>query len=347
MIAAGAARSRRVPTRRVGFLPRRVAAAAALVVVAALAGCAAVPALPALSGDVFVHDPAYVRHADGGDSYIYSTGNGQLSDGNIQIRRSTDDGSWEYVGEVWQHKPDWLVKAVPGVDNLWAPELHEHGGTWYLYYAASTFGSNTSVIALATNTTLDPDDPHYTWVDQGPVIASAGTDYNAIDPSIVEDAKGTPWLAFGSFSSGLKMVELSWPGGMRADDAAPVTIADRGAAPNAIEAPTVVRHDGWYYLFASRGFCCKGVDSTYEVIVGRSKAVTGPYLDRDGGALREDGGTVLLTTDGDRIGPGGQSVSDGILAFHYYDGAADGTPTLGLAALDWKDGWPVATVPAG
>ncbi|MFE6735087.1 arabinan endo-1,5-alpha-L-arabinosidase [Microbacterium sp. NPDC057650] len=314
------------------------------VAVTALAGCAPASALvlPELSGDVFVHDPAYVRQADGGASYVYSTGNGQIADGNIQIRRSEDDGSWEYVGEVWQQKPAWLAEAVPGVENLWAPELYEHDGTWYLYYAASTFGSNHSAIGLATNTTLDPDDPSYEWVDRGKAIASDTTDdFNAIDPAIVEDADGTPWMAFGSFWGGLKLVQLQWPSGLRADAASPIALADRGLVENAIEAPYIAHRDGWFYLLASRGFCCRGVDSTYEIIVGRSHSVEGPYLDRDGGKLLDDGGTVLLTTEGDRVGPGGQSVSGDVLAFHWYDAAADGVATLGLEPLQWRDGWPV------
>ncbi|MGM7698912.1 arabinan endo-1,5-alpha-L-arabinosidase [Microbacterium sp. A84] len=320
------------------------AAAVVITAVAALTGCAASAAPLELSGDIYVHDPAYVQAGDA--SYIYSTGNGQIGDGNIQIRRSSDDEIWEYVGEVWSEKPAWLEERVPGVDNLWAPELYEHDGTWYLYYAASTFGSNRSVIALATNTTLELEDPDYEWVDRGEVIASEGTDFNAIDAGIVEDADGTPWMSFGSFSSGLHMVQLEWPSGLRADDEEPLLIADRGLVENAIEAPFILPHDGQFYLFASRGFCCRGVDSTYEIIVGRSDAVTGPYLDADGGELLDDGGTVILTTDGTRIGPGGQSISGDMLAFHWYDGNADGQFTLGLLPLRWQDGWPTTEWPA-
>lgn len=320
------------------ILPRLAGAATVVLTAAALAGCGAAAA-PELSGDVFVHDPAYVHTPDG--DYVYSTGNGQIGDGNIQIRRSDDGAVWEYVGEVWPAKPQWLVAAVPGVDNLWAPELYEHDGTWYLYYSASTFGSSDSVIALATNSTLDPDAPEYEWVDRGEVISSADADFNAIDPGIVEDADGTPWMAFGSFFSGLQMVELEWPSGLRASDDEPIRIADRGLVENAIEAPYIVSHDGWYYLFASRNLCCKGVDSTYEIVVGRSEDVTGPYRDADGGELLDDGGTVVLTGAGDVIGPGGQSASGDMLAFHFYDGAADGVPTLGLLPITWQDGWPV------
>jgi arabinan endo-1,5-alpha-L-arabinosidase len=308
-----------------------------------LSGCSAEQGARTLTGDLATHDPAYVAGSDGEASYVYSTGNGDVADGNIQIRRSVDGLAWDYVGEVWPQKPAWLVDAVPGVDNLWAPELYEHDGTWYLYYSASLFGSNSSVIALATNSTLDPDAAGYEWVDRGAVIGSEGTAYNAIDPGVVEDADGTPWLSFGSFSAGLHLVELEWPTGLRADDADPVLIADRDLAVNALEAPFLLAHDDYFYLFFSRDFCCRGTDSTYNIAVGRSASVTGPYLDANGAALLDDGGTPLLGSDGDRVGPGGQSVSGDTLAFHYYDAALDGAFQLGLIPLRWEDGWPVAT----
>lgn len=322
------------------------------VLVLVLAGCGASPrpvagaaleAAPAgLAGDLFTHDPALVKGEGGDRWFIYSTGNGQVADGNIQVRRSDDGVNWEYAGEVWQEKPAWLAAAVPGVDNLWAPELVEHDGTWYLYYSASTFGKNVSVIALATNTTLDPDDPEYEWVDRGQVISSKGERFNAIDPGIAEDENGTPWMSFGSFWTGLQLVQLEWPGGLRADAAEPVTIADRKAPPNAIEAPYILPHDGAYYLFFSRDFCCQGLQSSYNIAVGRSKSITGPYVDADGKDPLEGGGTPVLATDGGRVGPGGQSVSGGMLAFHYYAGELDGAFRLGMAELGWKGGWPTA-----
>ena len=314
----------------------------AVAVLVLLTGCSAPQGARELRGDRFTHDPAFVAGAEGEASYVYSTGNGQVADGNIQIRRSVDGVDWVYAGEVWQEKPAWLVAAVPGVDNLWAPELYENDGTWYLYYSASLFGTNTSVIALATNSTLDPDAPDYEWVDRGEVITSVGEEFNAIDPGVVEDADGTPWLSFGSFSSGLSLVELSWPSGLRAGDADPMLIADRDLAVNALEAPYLLAHEGYFYLFFSRDFCCRGVESTYNIAVGRSETVDGPYLDADGAALLDGGGTPVLSSDGSRIGPGGQSVSGGVLAFHYYDAALDGAFQLGLIPLQWQDGWPVA-----
>ncbi|MDQ0680688.1 arabinan endo-1,5-alpha-L-arabinosidase [Arthrobacter pascens] len=341
-----------VPTKFATASRLRVRLAAALAaVVLLLSGCAAFPGATAqgesspaagLAGDFFTHDPALVAGEDGEPWFVYSTGNGQVADGNIQIRRSTDGVNWEYAGEVWQEKPAWLTAAVPGVDNLWAPELYEHGGTWYLYYSASTFGKNLSVIALATNTTLDPADPAYKWVDQGQVISSKGERFNAIDPGIAEDEDGTPWMSFGSFWTGLQMVQLEWPTGLRAGSEPPLTLADRKAPPNAIEAPYILPHDGAYYLFFSRDFCCQGLESTYNIAVGKSDTITGPYLDADGKALLDGGGTLLLSSDGGRIGPGGQSVSGDTLAFHYYAEELDGAFRLGLARLTWKDGWPTA-----
>lgn len=307
-----------------------------------LAACSAAGGVWEASGDLAAHDPALARDDDG-TWWVYSTGNGTVSDGGIQIRSSSDGKAWRYEGEVWDEKPEWLTEAVKGVDNLWAPELVEHDGTWYLYYSASRFGKNTSLIALATNTTLDPDDPDYEWIDEGAVIESTtADDFNAIDPGVVVDEQGTPWMAFGSFWSGIRMVELSWPTGLRADDAEPLRIADRGAPPNAIEAPYLVEHDGDWFLFVSRDACCQGAKSTYNIAVGRADAATGPFIDRDGVPMLDDGGTPLLATDGARVGPGGQSVADGVLAFHYYDADAGGAFRLALASIEWDDeGWPV------
>ncbi len=295
----------------------------------------------ALSGDLVAHDPSIAK--DGDTWFVYSTGNESIKDGNIEVRASSDGSFWQQVGYVWNTKSAWLTEAVPGVGNLWAPELIEHDGTWYLYYAASTFGSNTSVIGLATNTTLDPRNPAYEWVDQGPVVASSRqSDFNAIDPGIAVDESGTPWMSFGSFWSGIRMVELEWPSGLRANDDEPLRLAQRDSGPDAIEAPYLVQHDGDWFLFVSIDSCCRGVASTYKVAVGRADSVTGPYVDREGTPMLNGGLTVLLQSEGDRIGPGGESVYDGVMAVHYYDAALDGRPQLGLIHMDWDDqGWPI------
>lgn len=300
-------------------------------------------------GDIAIHDPVLYTGEDGEPWYIYSTGDLRIGFGAPQIRKSTDEGkTWEYVGTAWDAstRPEWVYDAVPGVENFWAPDLVKHGDTYYLYYAASTFGANTSAIGLATNETLDPDSPDYEWVDQGMVVRSvAGEDnFNAIDPSVITAQDGTPWMAFGSFWGGIQLIQLEWPSGLAAPGAEPTRIASRIGAPNAIEAPQLYYHDGYYYLFVSRDSCCKGVDSTYNIAVGRSKEVTGPYVGPDGRDMTLDGGMQLLSENGDMIGPGGQSVSgDDYLTYHWYDGANGGAFRVGIRQLAWdKDGWPVA-----
>jgi arabinan endo-1,5-alpha-L-arabinosidase len=299
-----------------------------------------------LSGDLRTHDPALIR-ARHGDWYVFSTGDPAVAAGTIQVRRSHDLHHWSFAGTVFTAIPSWVSASVPGVSNLWAPDIHEHDGVYYLYYAASTFGSNRSVIGLATNTTLDASDPRYHWVDQGLVLGSSpSNDYNAIDPAVVDDEHGTPWLAFGSFWSGVRMSQLQWPSGKPAEGSGePLRLADRFVPPNAIEAPAIVGHDGWYYLFVSLDFCCRGTGSTYKIAVGRSRTVTGPYYDRLGTPLEHGGGTVILSENGTMFGPGGQSVFHDLLAHHYYDGTANGDFRLGIRVIRWHDGWPkIATV---
>jgi arabinan endo-1,5-alpha-L-arabinosidase len=333
------------------WAPRMVAGALAVAGLAMTLTACAPQGARDLAGDLGAHDPALVAGAGGDPWFVYSTGDPLRDGGELQIRRSDDGGTtWRYAGSVWERggRPAWIGETVRGVSNLWAPDLIEHDGTWYLYYAASTFGSNQSAIGLATSPTLDPDDPGFEWTDHGPVLVSkTGDDFNAIDPGLIADADGEPWMAFGSFWSGIRMVPLEWPSGLRAagtQSAEPVLLAGGRGGPNAIEAPAIVEHGGAYYLFVSIGSCCQGVDSTYEIAVGRSHDVDGPYVDRDGIPMASGGGSVLLTSEGDRIGPGGESASRGLLGFHFYDASQAGLHQLAIAPIGWSaDGWPELT----
>lgn len=323
-------------------------ASGALALRGGLLGGAGADALP-LTGDLRAHDPALVVGEEGEPWFVYSTGDVSVGFGAPQIRRSDDGGrTWALVGTAWDSDDDpaWVRDEIDGVTNFWAPELYQHDGTWYLYYSASTFGSNDSAIGLRTGTTLDPDDPDFGWTDQGVVVRSkpGDTHWNAIDPGIVEDADGNPWMVYGSFWGGVQLLPLEWPSGKVVAGAEPVKIASRVGLPdNAIEAPYVYARDGWYYLFVSWDFCCKGTDSTYKVVVGRSREVTGPYLDAEGKDLLLGGGTVLLSTEGSMVGPGGQSVSRDHLGFHFYDADDGGLVRLAIHVLAWTaDGWPVA-----
>jgi arabinan endo-1,5-alpha-L-arabinosidase len=346
--------------------PSLVAAAAAALVALVAAGTSpagaaapgvprtASPATPArsaagtsrvlhVSGDLRTHDPALTRDGTRGDWYVFSTGDPNIVHGTVQIRRSADLRHWRYAGTVFTDIPAWVRAAVPGVENIWAPDVYRHGGLYYLYYSASTFGSNRSVIGLATNTTLDPLNPAYRWVDRGLVTQSTReNDYNAIDPGVVEDDRGRPYMAFGSFWSGIRMLALEWPSGKPAPgQREPLRLADRRVPPNAIEAPYIVRRGAYYYLFVSIDFCCRGLDSTYKIAVGRSRSVTGPYYDELGTPLLHGGGTVILSERGSMVGPGGQSVYGPYLAHHYYDAARNGDFRLSIRTLGWdRRGWP-------
>ena len=151
-----------------------------------------------LSGSIRqIHDPVLIKSPDG--YHVYFTGNG------IGTKKSADMHEWErdFPVSVFSKAPQWVADAIPGVTNLWAPDISYFNDKYHLYYAGSTFGSNRSVIGLATNVTLDSTADEFKWVDEGLVIESHRTDpYNCIDPNLVIDAEGTPWLSFRQLLDG-------------------------------------------------------------------------------------------------------------------------------------------------
>ncbi len=286
-----------------------------------------------------IHDPVMAKEGD--TYYVFSTGS------RIIVICSKDMLTWEWCGRVFDSNPAWVVAAVPGVGDLWAPDIAFFNSKWHLYYSGSTFGSNRSVIGLATNATLNPKSPDYAWVDEGLVIGSTpGDNWNTIDPNFALDETGQPWLAFGSFWSGLKMRKLDPKTGLLAtDDATLYSIAKNAQTGGPIEAPFIVQRGGYYYLFASYDACCRGVDSTYNVRVGRSAAITGPYVDRDNRPLLEGGGTQLLSAYGQWRGPGHNGIyQEGEsfwIVYHAYDAQEIGIPKLRIETLGWDaEGWP-------
>jgi arabinan endo-1,5-alpha-L-arabinosidase len=226
----------------------------------------------------------------------------------------------------------------------WAPDVVHLKDQYLLYYSVSTWGSQTSAIGLATSKSLDPANSHYGWSDRGIVIQSNPRDgFNTIDPSVTLDSQGRLWLAFGSYWSGIKIVQLDPATGKRLETDAPILAV---AWKEAIEASCIYQHDKYYYLFVNWGQCCRGVRSTYNIRIGRSASATGPYLDREGKDLMKGGGTLLLETDGRFIGPGHAGIftegGTNWFSFHYYDGEREGARTLGLRRMEWSaDGWPV------
>jgi arabinan endo-1,5-alpha-L-arabinosidase len=313
-----------------------------------------------LSGDYpITHDPSIAR--EGNTYYVFAT-TSNAKEGQFPVRCSHDLLAWKMCGNIFDKIPAWIHEASPSTRDLWAPDISFFQGKYHLYYAYSSFGSNTSGIALATNETLDPRSPKYQWHDEGLVLKSThGDDFNAIDPNIVFDEKGNPWLSFGSFWSGIKMRRIDpITGKTSSSDSTTYSLATR-ATPDlpeppkpglpadwqAIEAPFIVRHGGYYYLFVSFDLCCRGTHSNYRTMVGRSLHVTGPYLDADGKPMLDGGGTQLLKPNSRWIGPGGESVllrpEGDIIVFHAYD-AVTGKPALQISTLTWANGWPHAAL---
>jgi arabinan endo-1,5-alpha-L-arabinosidase len=296
------------------------------------------------SRGVRTHDPSTVVKCK--DEYwVFYTGYG------IPSFHSKDLVHWEAGPRVFTNPPPWVAQAVPGNRggmDCWAPDILRVDNRYLLYYSVSVFGRNTSAIGLATSPTLNPNDPHFDWTDQGLVIQSApGVEFNTIDPSVFRDADGSLWLAFGSFWSGIRLVQLDPRTGKRLALDSPLYSL---AHADAIEAACLTRQNGWYYLFVNWGQCCRGTNSTYQIRAGRSDKITGPYVDKAGVNMLLGGGNPVLSTTGPLIGPGhaGLLRENGTnwLSCHFYDRTRRGQPTLALLPLRWDaDGWPQVLVP--
>lgn len=290
-----------------------------------------------------VHDPAMIF--DGSYAYVYSTGIGNY----LEVRRSSDLLEWEHLGDVFSSIPQWVRNKISGVGNLWAPDITYHNGKYYLCYSASTFGSQTSLITLLSNDTLDPFSPDYEWVDEGEIIDSppdsGSHTYNAIDGTFVRDAGGNMWLVFGSYWDGIMLTPLNSVT-LKPTTSPPTIyhIAHRSSSP-AIEAAYITYRNGYYYLFVNFDACCQGVDSTYKIVVGRSISIFGPYTDKNGHSMMNGGGTLFLDSEGRWIGPGHAAITkinrQEYFSYHAYDGLANGNPTLRINEFSWdEDGWP-------
>jgi arabinan endo-1,5-alpha-L-arabinosidase len=301
------------------------------------------PKIIELSGSLGVHDPVVIE--SGGTFYMFHTGN------NIAAKTSTDLRAWKNAPSIFTNetRPAWLVEQVPDVElNLWAPDISFFGGRYHLYYSVSSFGSNRSCIGHLSRASLATGG----WTEHGPVICSNTTatkeNFNAIDPNVIVDETGKPWLAFGSFWSGIKLIELDQEGARVGTSLE--SLASRPSAGGALEAPFIVRRCGFFYLFVSWDKCCDGSSSTYNTRVGRSESVKGPYVDRDGKAMLEGGGTLVVQGGTRYRGPGHNAVlftdTAAYNVYHSYDADRSGASTLRISELAFDgEGWPVSAGP--
>lgn len=299
---------------------------------------------------VDVHDPVMTREGD--TWYLFSTGPG------ITIYSSKDQVNWQLSDRAFATEPVWAKSVAPGFNgHLWAPDIIQHNNQFYLYYSVSAFGKNTSAIGVTVNKTLDPTSPDYRWEDKGIVLQSVPNRdaWNAIDPAVIVDEKGQAWMSFGSFWSGLKVFKLNADWTRPAEpqewhsiakrDLVPAS-ANSNAGPGEIEAPFILKKGEYYYLFASWGLCCKGANSTYHLVVGRSKSVTGPYVDRSGKDMNDGGGSLLIRGNKNWVGLGHNSAYtwDGkdYLVLHAYETADNYLQKLKILNIHWdKEGWPL------
>jgi arabinan endo-1,5-alpha-L-arabinosidase len=303
------------------------------------------------SSNIRVHDPVMIKEGD--IYYLFCTGNG------VSVFSSSDMKNWKKEKSVFSQAPTWAVEAIPGFKgHIWAPDISFHHGLYYLYYSVSAFGKNTSCIGVATNKTLNPESKDFRWTDHGKVIQSVpGRDlWNAIDPNLAWDDQQQPWLVFGSFWSGMKLVKLnndllkvaqpeSWyTVSKRERD---YKVDDENPGDGSVEAPFIFKKNSYYYLFVSFDFCCRGKESTYKIVVGRAEKIQGPYLDREGKRMDHGGGTILLKGNEQWPGVGHNSVytfdNKDYLIFHGYDMSDEGKPKLKISELKWDaQGWPMA-----
>lgn len=302
-----------------------------------------------------VHDP--VMGKDGDTYYVFGTGKG------ISTLYSKDLVNWQKGKPVFETAPAWLKEALPDFNfeksDIWAPDVIFYKGQYHLFYACNAKpGMPHAAIGHATNPTLNSASPNYKWTDQGKIVQSVlNRDlWQAIDPNVIVDEKGTPWFVFGSFWDGIKavkmtddMMKLKWPEEWHTIARRPSTqkLYNYGLEDSQIEGAFVYKRGEYYYLFTSFDMCCNGVKSNYHIVVGRSKSVTGPYLDRRGFSMMDGNGTVIAIGDGKKWAALGHNAVYTIngkdyLFAHGYSIADKGASELIVTVLSWDDeGWPI------
>lgn len=275
-------------------------------------------------GAPYIHDPSTIAECEG-KYYTFGTGGGGLI---------SDDG-WSWYGGAER----------PGGGA--APDVLKIGDRYLVIYGATgggLGGGHNGRILTMWNKTLDPKSPDFKYTNAIEVCASDGMeDQDAIDPGMLLDpTTGRLWVSYGTYFGTIRLIELDPTTGERVKGNKEKDIAID------CEATDLIYRDGWYYLLGTHGTCCDGVNSTYNIVVGRSRNVEGPYLDNVGRDMFHGGGKMVIAA-GDRVcGPGhfGRTVIDEgveIMSCHYEaDFERSGRSVLGIRPLLWKNGWPIA-----
>ena len=276
-------------------------------------------------------DPSVIKGEDG-YFYLYATENIR----NLPIHRSKNLVDWEYVGTAFTNdtRPDFEPKG-----GLWAPDINKIGDKYVLYYSMSVWGGEwTCGIGCAT-----ADKPEGPFKDHGKMFRSNEINVqNSIDPFYIEDG-GKKYLFWGSFR-GIYGIELS-DDGLSIKKGAKL----RQVAGTAYEGTYIHKKDGYYYFFASIGTCCEGLKSTYTTVVGRSKKLFGPYVDKSGKKMLDNHHEVLIHKNDAFVGTGHNSeiVTDKAgndwMFYHAVSTKNPGGRVLMMDKVNWKDGWPSVT----
>ena len=277
----------------------------------------------AQEGNPWIHDPSTIMECDG-KYYTFGTGGGGLI--------SEDGWNW-YPGAV-----------RPGGGA--APDAMKIGDRYLVAYSATgggLGGGHAGRVLTMWNRTLDPDSPDFAYTEAIEVASSeVDEDCDAIDAGLFMDpVTGRLWCTYGTYFGFIRIVELDPRTGARVEGNQPVDIAID------CEATTVIWRDGWYYLLGTHGTCCDGVNSTYNIVAGRSRKVTGPYVDNMGRDMLAGGGKMVVDADDRQFGAGhfGRYVEDeGVekMSFHWEaDLDRSARSVLAVRPLLWVDGWPV------
>lgn len=285
-------------------------------------------------------DPAILRVGD--TFYAYATNS---SGRNVTAARSTDLVHWELLPDVMPALPKW-AKLTGGL--TWAPEVIEIDGTYVLYFTTRDKASNKQCVGVATS-----DGPEGKFKSAGDqALVCQAQEGGTIDASPFRDADGALYLYFKNdgnccgIPTYLYVQKLSADGLSLEGDATRLVRNDVQWEGGVVEAPTMVLHDGGYYLFFSAN---NYAGHEYAVGYATCESATGPCEDAPENPILAS----RLKPPPMIIGPGHQIVLDldgqTWILYHVWEVIGESRRgdrrLLYIDKLDWVDGKPVVRGP--